>query len=94
MEVSARVGGDASLTAIFVIVTGVAGAMVVPWFFRWIRVDDARARGLALGVAAHGIGTARAVALGAEELAFAALGMGLSGVVTPIVVPVIVALLA
>ena len=94
VEVSARVGGDASLTAVFVIVAGIVGAMAVPWFFRGVGVHDARARGLALGVAAHGIGTARAVALGAEELAFAALGIGLGGVVTPIVAPVVVSLLA
>jgi predicted murein hydrolase (TIGR00659 family) len=87
MAVSTRIGGDASLTAVFVIVTGMIGAMVVPGLFRLVRIDDARARGLAIGVAAHGLGTARAVALGATELAFSVLGMGLSGVLTPILVP-------
>lgn len=94
MAVSARIGGDASLTAVFVIVTGIVGAMVVPGLFRLIRVDDPRARGLALGVAAHGLGTARAVALGTTELAFSVLGMGLSGVLTPIVIPLAASLLA
>jgi putative effector of murein hydrolase len=87
MAVSTRIGGDASLTAVFVIVTGVIGAMVVPGLFRLVRVDDPRARGLAIGVAAHGLGTARAVALGATELAFSVLGMGLSGVLVPVLVP-------
>jgi predicted murein hydrolase (TIGR00659 family) len=87
MELAARIGGDPSLTAIFVIVTGILGAMMVPGLFRLVRIDDARARGLALGVAAHGLGTARAVALGTTELAFSVLGMGLSGVLTPVLVP-------
>lgn len=87
MEVSTRIGGDASLTAVFVIVTGILGAMVVPGLFRLVGIDDARARGLALGVAAHGLGTARAVTLGTTELAFSVLGMGLSGVLTPVLVP-------
>ena len=87
MAVSARIGGDASLTAVFVIVTGIVGAMVVPGLFRWVRIDDPRARGLAMGVAAHGLGTARAVALGATELSFAVLGMSLSAVVTPMLIP-------
>jgi predicted murein hydrolase (TIGR00659 family) len=88
MAIAARIGGDASLTAVFVIVTGMLGAMAVPGIFRWIGVDDARARGLAIGVAAHGLGTARALALGGTEGAFAALGMGLSGLLTPIVLPI------
>ena len=88
MEVSTRIGGDASLTAVFVIVTGMIGAMMVPGLFRLVRIDDARARGLAMGVAAHGLGTARAVALGTTELAFSVLGMGLSGVLTPVLVPI------
>jgi putative effector of murein hydrolase len=78
MEVSARIGGDPSLTAVFVIVTGMIGAMVVPAVFRRFGIHDARARGLGLGVAAHGLGTARAVTLGATELSF---------VVTPLLVP-------
>lgn len=87
MAVSTRIGGDASLTAVFVIVTGAIGAMVVPGLFRLFRIQDPRAQGLAIGVAAHGLGTARAVALGATELAFSVLGMGLSGVLTPVIVP-------
>jgi predicted murein hydrolase (TIGR00659 family) len=88
MAIAARIDGNASLTAVFVIVTGMIGAMSVPWIFQWIGVRDARARGLAIGVAAHGLGTARALMLGGTEGAFAALGMGLSALLTPIALPV------
>jgi putative effector of murein hydrolase len=87
MAVSARIGGDASLTAVFVITTGIVGAMVVPGLFRLVGIHDARARGLSMGVSAHGLGTARAVALGATELSFAVLGMSLSCVLTPVLIP-------
>jgi predicted murein hydrolase (TIGR00659 family) len=87
MEVSARIGGDRVLTAVFVIVAGMIGSMLVPGAFERAGIGDARARGLALGVAAHGLGTARAVTLGGTEAAFAALGMGLSGVFTSVLVP-------
>ncbi len=87
MAIASRLGGDASLTAVFVIATGMIGAVAVPGLFRLFGLDDARARGLALGVAAHGLGTARAIALGGTEGAFAALGMSLSGLVTPLLLP-------
>ncbi len=94
MAMASRVGGNPSLAAVFVITTGMIGAMAVPGIFRLIGIDDARARGLAIGVAAHGLGTARALALGATEGAFSALGMGLSCLVTPIALPFVVSLFA
>lgn len=90
MAVSASIGGNPSATSVFVIVTGIVGALVVPGIFRLLGVSDPRARGLATGIAAHGIGTARAFTLGEVEGAFATLGMGLGGSFVPIVLPWIV----
>lgn len=93
MAIAERVGGSPALATLFVMVTGIYGALVVPTLFDLIRVRDPRARGIALGVAAHGVGTARALQLGGGEAAFAALGMGLSGVITPVLAPLLVELL-
>lgn len=93
MAVAERLGGSPGLATLFVMITGIFGALVAPSAFELLRIRDARARGLALGVAAHGVGTARAVQLGALEAGFAALGMGLSGVVTPVVAPLVVEML-
>lgn len=90
MAVAARLGGSPALATICVMITGVFGALVVPTLFDLVRVEDARARGVAIGVAAHGVGTARALQLGGVEAAFSALGMGLSGVLTPVVAPLVV----
>jgi len=54
-----------------------------------VRVTDWRARGFGLGVAAHGIGTARALQVNEVAGAFAGLGMGLNGLVTAILLPVL-----
>jgi predicted murein hydrolase (TIGR00659 family) len=90
IAVSASIGGNPSTTSVFVIVTGLIGALAVPGIFRLLRVEDRRARGIATGVAAHGIGTARAFTLGDVEGAFATLGMGFSGAFVPTVLPWIV----
>ena len=91
MAIATRVGGDASRASVFVLVTGMIGAMVVPGLFRLVRIDDPRARGLAIGLAAHGIGTARALVLGSTEGGFSAVGMSLSALFTPVVVPLVLA---
>jgi len=93
MGISEQIGGLPSLTAALVILTGIAGAMLVPSLFVAARISDPRARGLAIGTAAHGIGTARALLLGSTEGAFSGLAMGLNGVVSSLIVPPLVAAL-
>lgn len=93
MGVSASVGGVPSLTAVLVILTGITGALVVTPLMNAMGVRDWRARGLAVGVAAHGIGTARALHVNETAGAFAGLGMGLNAVLTALLAPLVVALL-
>jgi len=87
MAVSERLGGIPALTAALVIGTGIYGAIVGPWLFDRLRIASPAARGFALGLAAHGIGTARAFQSGAEMGAFAGLAMGLNGALTALVAP-------
>jgi putative effector of murein hydrolase len=58
------------------LLTGVLGAVVGPSLLRRVRVTDPAATGFALGVAAHGLGTARAFELDETAGAFSGLGMG------------------
>ncbi len=92
MALSERLGGLASLTAVVVIITGMIGAIIGGWLLDRCRITDRRARGLAFGVAAHGIGTARAFQLGETEGAFAGLAMGLNALVTTLLVAAALAL--
>jgi putative effector of murein hydrolase len=86
MAIADGIGGLASLAAAFVMLTGVIGAIAAPPLFRLIAVRDERARGVALGVAAHGIGLAQAFQSGQVTGTFAGVAMGLTGLVTALAV--------
>ena len=87
--ISQRVGGDVSITSVVVFLTGIFGAVVGIRFLRLLRIKDASATGLAMGSAAHGVGTARAIEEGATEGALSGLAMALMGVATAILTPII-----
>lgn len=89
MGVSEQIGGLPSLTAVFVILTGIIAASLGTWVLNLLRVKDWRARGFGMGVAAHGIGTARALQVNEVAGAFAGLGMGLNALATAILLPVL-----
>ena len=88
MGLSEAIGGLPSLSAAIVIVTGIVGAMLGPTMLRRLGIQDPGLQGLALGVAAHGIGAARAFQMSPETGAFAGLGMALAGLPTAVFVPV------
>lgn len=94
MEVAALSGGLPSLTTIAVAITGIAGAIMAGGLLKLVRVQDPEVEGFALGLSAHAIGTARAFQSNDTAGAFAALGMGLNGIATAILVPLILAVLA
>jgi predicted murein hydrolase (TIGR00659 family) len=93
MGIAERIGGIPSLTAVLVVMTGMVGGVCGSWILDLVRVKSPAARGLALGVASHGIGTARAMQMGEISGAFAGLAIGLTGLATAILVPPMVALL-
>ncbi|UVE18461.1 LrgB family protein [Pseudomonas sp. LS44] len=93
MLVASQIGGIAALAAVFVLLTGVAGAVCGPTLLRLIGVRHPAAQGLALGITAHAVGTARAMEEGEECGGFAALGMSLMGVATAVLLPLAVALI-
>lgn len=94
MGISESVGGLPSLTAVLVILTGITGAVLAIPLLRLLGYgrSDAAAKGFALGVSAHGIGTARAFQHSEEAGAFAGLGMGLNALLTALLVPFVDAL--
>lgn len=89
MGIAEQLGGLPSLTAVLVILTGIMGAVFGPWVLELLRVRNAVAKGLAMGVTSHGIGTARAVHMGEVEAAFAGLAIGLNGLLTAILLPLL-----
>ena len=94
MGISESLHADPSLTAVAVILTGIMGAMIVTPLMNRLGTRDLRARGFAVGIAAHGIGTARAFQVDADAGVFAGIGMSLNALVTSLLVPLAVTLLA
>ncbi len=90
MGIAERIGGIPSLTAVLVIVTGIFGAVSGRYVLDAIKVRDPAIRGFAIGVAAHGIGTARAFQVSEQAGAFAALAMGLNGALTALLLPLLI----
>lgn len=93
MGVSEQIGGLPSLTAVLVILTGISGAVLGTWTLNLLRIKDWRARGFAMGIAAHGIGTARAFTVNEVAGAFSSLAMGLNALATAILLPLLIRLL-
>lgn len=89
MGIAEKIGGLPSLTAVLVILTGMTGAMLTTYTLNLLGVRDWRARGLAIGVASHGIGTARAILVHPLAGAFAGLAMGLNGIATALLLPLL-----
>jgi predicted murein hydrolase (TIGR00659 family) len=75
------------LAAAIVIVTGVIGAIIGPWLLNRLGIKDAQAHGVALGTAAHGIGTARAFQESEETGTFSGVAMGVNGIATALLLP-------
>lgn len=92
MAVSQEVGGVPALTAGLAIAGGIVAAVVGQTVLRWLHIDDWRSQGLAAGVAGSGIAAAQVAPLNGLAAAFAAIGIGLNGLITALVVPLIASL--
>ena len=84
-----KIGGIAPLTAALVVLTGCLGAICGPEFCRLIGIKDNAAIGLAVGTAAHGIGTARMLEVDRLGGAMAGLAIGLNGLISAFLIPVL-----
>lgn len=87
------IGAIPSLAMGFVVITGLLGALFGSFIFKILRIKHDAAKGFALGLISHAIGIARAVEISDKAAAFAALAMGLVGVVIAILLPIIIGLL-
>jgi putative effector of murein hydrolase len=89
MDAAGAIGGIPSLAAIFVIITGIVGAICGPALFRLMGVHNQAAQGTALGAVSHAIGTARAISISEQCTAFATLALCVNGIVTSLILPIL-----
>ena len=87
MAITETMGGQPALTAVLVIATGEMGAVIVTPLMNALGIKDYAARGFAVGLASHGIGTARAFTVDEVAGTFAGIAMGLNGIATSLIVP-------
>jgi len=90
MGISELIDGLPSLTAIITIATGIIGASLSTFVLDFMKVKDMTARGFAIGLTSHGIGTARAMSRNKTAGIFSALALALSGVAVSIIIPVVI----
>lgn len=89
MSIAQQSGGNVSLTAIIVLFCGIFGSIVGPPILRLLGIKSSVAKGLAMGASAHGVGTAKAMEMGMIEGALSGLAIGLMGVMTALLIPII-----
>lgn len=89
MGIAEKLGGIPSLTAVLVILTGIIGAVIATPLLNALGLKDWRARGFAVGIASHGIGTARAFQVNDLAGTFAGIGMALNALATAVLVPLL-----
>jgi putative effector of murein hydrolase len=94
MGVSETIGGIPSLSAVFGITAGILVAVMLPLLLRLLRVNDPAATGLAAGTAGSGIGAASVIPFGPVPAAFAGVAIGVNGLLTAALAPVIAKLLS
>lgn len=89
MGIAEKSGGIPSLTAVVVVAVGIFGSIVGPIIMKVLGIESHIAKGLALGASSHGVGTSVAIQIGAIEGALSGLAIGLMGIMTAILVPLI-----
>nr|WP_284701434.1 LrgB family protein [Rhodoplanes tepidamans] len=89
MGTAEAIGADPALTAVLVILTGIVGAIVVTPLMNALGLTNYAARGFAAGLASHGIGTARAFQVDPLAGTFAGIALGLNGLLTAVLVPIL-----
>ncbi len=93
MGVSEELGGIVTITVAVIIITGVVGNIIAEFVFHLFKIEEPIAKGIALGSAAHAIGTAKAMEIGEIEGAMSSLSIAVAGLLTVVVAPIFAGLL-
>lgn len=91
LQIAPEIGGLPALAAAIIMFTGIFGAIMAPPLFKLCGITSAPAQGCSLGITAHAVGTSKALELGSEQGAFAALSMSFMGVLCAFALPFLLA---
>jgi predicted murein hydrolase (TIGR00659 family) len=89
IEITKNLNGVVPITVVAVIITGIIGAIVSESILKFFKIKDKVAVGIAIGTASHAVGTSKAVEIGETEGAMSGLAIGIVGVITVVISPII-----
>jgi predicted murein hydrolase (TIGR00659 family) len=87
LEISAQLNGLPAITVAATVITGIFGAIAAPFICKLFRITDKVALGVSIGTASHALGTTKAIELGETEGAMSSLSIGIAGLITVILAP-------
>lgn len=93
IEVSSQIGGLPSITVLAIIVTGNVGVILSKFILKIFSVNDEVAVGVAYGTSTHALGTTKAMEIGEKQGAMSSLSIGITGLITVFVAPILIRLL-
>lgn len=89
IAISQQIGGLIPITVLAIIITGIIGAVFGPTICRIFKIEDRVAIGISIGTASHAVGTTKALELGDIEGAMSSLSIGIAGIITVIIAPIV-----
>lgn len=90
ISLTKTLNGVEAITVVSIILTGILGAIMSPVVFKIGKINHPVAKGIALGTSAHALGTTKALEMGEVEGAMSGLSIGISGIITVILIPIII----
>lgn len=90
ISLTKTLNGVEAITVVSIILTGILGAIISPIIFKIGKINNPVAKGIALGTSAHALGTTKALEMGEVEGAMSGLSIGISGIITVILIPIII----
>lgn len=87
------IGGIEAITIVSILLTGILGAIIAPLIFKIFNIKNSIAKGIALGTSSHALGTTKAFELGEVEGAMSGLSIGIAGIITVILIPILLNIL-
>ena len=90
ISLTKTLSGVEAITVVSIILTGILGAIISPIIFKIGKINNPVAKGIALGTSAHALGTTKALEMGEVEGAMSGLSIGISGIITVILIPIII----
>lgn len=90
ISLTKTLNGVEAITVVSIILTGILGAIISPIVFKIGKINNPVAKGIALGTSAHALGTTKALEMGEVEGAMSGLSIGISGIITVVLIPIII----